>query len=629
MASRVDWGEFEYDGHGLLYSGFSRMPPDQLPSFLLTADGDDRPHAWWIAQTRLYDLRTSGPTPSIREIRELLAHAIRQNRLSVPDVLRDAERNADAFLHLTHLRDAFTRRHLPPPTPRTSPPPSAVQRVPATPSRAPSPRQLVPSPRTSQSSPPGAMPLQGMLAHPTLMSLPVAAPVPVPGPTPHALPLFTLMPQPGGIPVPAPGPNPPPLMPGYAARYAAYTAPPRSGISPIATTAAPSPRVTPPKHPEHMEEDERRSRSDDEASEHAPDFEIDELEDDGPNTRPASKHGPPPARHDPPAYAPEVQPDRPKKRSRQTRPLPSSEPRVCTTCSRTDSPEWRRGPHGPKTLCNACGLKWAKASGAGRRRAANHATGPTNGVAHPPPADPPAPAYGIRHEGPWSKAGAEIHRVGSAGAVYAPPPNPTGGSVLGGVPIMNDLARNGPVPGDLAGTRPTPGDLAVTRPIPGDIALSRPGPMDMGRTLSAHEMGRTNGGVGASMSLSSVPPPPRSSSGSESGPEDGSRRIKTESMSNGDIGASGLMDLANVALEKEEGYARSRDENGQGYARAMDTQTLKRPRADSGYDRMSSSSSGFGEGSSSRSGYTDMPPRGFGETSSVRPIDVIPIGEKW
>lgn len=48
------------------------------------------------------------------------------------------------------------------------------------------------------------------------------------------------------------------------------------------------------------------------------------------------------------------------------------------TCGRTDSPEWRKvrlrfksdyryptdfvtqGPLGPKTLCNACGLRWAK-----------------------------------------------------------------------------------------------------------------------------------------------------------------------------------------------------------------------------------------------------------------------------
>lgn len=33
---------------------------------------------------------------------------------------------------------------------------------------------------------------------------------------------------------------------------------------------------------------------------------------------------------------------------------------VCITCGRTDSPEWRKGPLGPKTLCNACGLRWAK-----------------------------------------------------------------------------------------------------------------------------------------------------------------------------------------------------------------------------------------------------------------------------
>ncbi|KAH6918451.1 white collar 2 protein [Coprinopsis sp. MPI-PUGE-AT-0042] len=37
-----------------------------------------------------------------------------------------------------------------------------------------------------------------------------------------------------------------------------------------------------------------------------------------------------------------------------------SEKYVCVTCGRTDSPEWRKGPLGPKTLCNACGLRWAK-----------------------------------------------------------------------------------------------------------------------------------------------------------------------------------------------------------------------------------------------------------------------------
>ncbi|KAK0946064.1 white collar 2 type of transcription factor [Friedmanniomyces endolithicus] len=33
---------------------------------------------------------------------------------------------------------------------------------------------------------------------------------------------------------------------------------------------------------------------------------------------------------------------------------------VCAICGTLDSPEWRKGPRGPKTLCNACGLRWAK-----------------------------------------------------------------------------------------------------------------------------------------------------------------------------------------------------------------------------------------------------------------------------
>lgn len=33
---------------------------------------------------------------------------------------------------------------------------------------------------------------------------------------------------------------------------------------------------------------------------------------------------------------------------------------TCANCGRTDSPEWRAGPTGTKSLCNACGLRWAK-----------------------------------------------------------------------------------------------------------------------------------------------------------------------------------------------------------------------------------------------------------------------------
>lgn len=45
---------------------------------------------------------------------------------------------------------------------------------------------------------------------------------------------------------------------------------------------------------------------------------------------------------------------------------------VCTDCGTLDSPEWRKGPTGPKTLCNACGLRWAKKE---KRRTGNSVNG--------------------------------------------------------------------------------------------------------------------------------------------------------------------------------------------------------------------------------------------------------------
>jgi len=32
----------------------------------------------------------------------------------------------------------------------------------------------------------------------------------------------------------------------------------------------------------------------------------------------------------------------------------------CGECGVNFSPEWRRGPKGPHTLCNACGLRYSK-----------------------------------------------------------------------------------------------------------------------------------------------------------------------------------------------------------------------------------------------------------------------------
>ncbi|KAG6504068.1 hypothetical protein ZIOFF_036394 [Zingiber officinale] len=45
------------------------------------------------------------------------------------------------------------------------------------------------------------------------------------------------------------------------------------------------------------------------------------------------------------------------------KPLPDSmvpNSKRCVACLQTDTPLWRNGPDGPKTLCNACGLKFRK-----------------------------------------------------------------------------------------------------------------------------------------------------------------------------------------------------------------------------------------------------------------------------
>ncbi|KAI0362473.1 GATA-domain-containing protein [Trametes cingulata] len=56
------------------------------------------------------------------------------------------------------------------------------------------------------------------------------------------------------------------------------------------------------------------------------------------------------------ALGPDAEEDGPRKKAKRI----AAEQHVCVTCGRTDSPEWRKGPQGPKTLCNACGLRWAK-----------------------------------------------------------------------------------------------------------------------------------------------------------------------------------------------------------------------------------------------------------------------------
>lgn len=51
---------------------------------------------------------------------------------------------------------------------------------------------------------------------------------------------------------------------------------------------------------------------------------------------------------------------RSKKKSKKSK--VDEDTHVCTDCGTVESPEWRKGPQGPKTLCNACGLRYAKQS---------------------------------------------------------------------------------------------------------------------------------------------------------------------------------------------------------------------------------------------------------------------------
>lgn len=48
----------------------------------------------------------------------------------------------------------------------------------------------------------------------------------------------------------------------------------------------------------------------------------------------------------------EVPPQKYRKRAKRTHP-----PGRCMSCDSSDTPEWRRGPDGARTLCNACGLR--------------------------------------------------------------------------------------------------------------------------------------------------------------------------------------------------------------------------------------------------------------------------------
>lgn len=65
-------------------------------------------------------------------------------------------------------------------------------------------------------------------------------------------------------------------------------------------------------------------------------------------------------------------PDTKKRRGR------AAPPGRCHSCNRAETPEWRRGPDGARTLCNACGLHYAKLTR--KQNGANKATTSTSNL---------------------------------------------------------------------------------------------------------------------------------------------------------------------------------------------------------------------------------------------------------
>ncbi|KAF1815243.1 hypothetical protein P152DRAFT_471858 [Eremomyces bilateralis CBS 781.70] len=78
-------------------------------------------------------------------------------------------------------------------------------------------------------------------------------------------------------------------------------------------------------------------------------------------------------------------PDAKKRRGR------AAPPGRCHSCNRAETPEWRRGPDGARTLCNACGLHYAKLT---RKMGANNKTAIGSSNLRPKsigPSSPPQP----------------------------------------------------------------------------------------------------------------------------------------------------------------------------------------------------------------------------------------------
>ncbi|KAI9724719.1 MAG: blue light receptor [Chrysothrix sp. TS-e1954] len=132
---------------------------------------------------------------------------------------------------------------------------------------------------------------------------------------------------------------------------------------------------------------------------------------------------------------------------------------VCTDCGTLDSPEWRRGPTGPKTLCNACGLRWAKKekkrTGTGDAMSSN---GNGNGGAG----------------GPLSGASSELMSV--------PPPN-SAGAIAPNLTPPSLAPSSMPAPEAMQMDAMNQQQAATLQPMQGVVQGANQGPMTHAPTI--------------------------------------------------------------------------------------------------------------------------------------------------
>ncbi|URE15654.1 GATA zinc finger domain containing protein [Musa troglodytarum] len=91
--------------------------------------------------------------------------------------------------------------------------------------------------------------------------------------------------------------------------------------------------------------------------------------------------------------------------------------RRCANCDTTSTPLWRNGPRGPKSLCNACGIRYKKEE---RRAAASSSVPPSSSPSVTAAAGDQGIGYGYhrQQQSPWSCYASSTMKSSSSIAMY-------------------------------------------------------------------------------------------------------------------------------------------------------------------------------------------------------------------